>query len=155
MTTDDRFEISTSTPLPLRIGLGAVGAFIAFMVTKDLWRGVWPLSILTPLFLIILGGGTLVGVTLIAAMIWGPDERWAFAPGTVTITRSLRKFRSEKTYTATDILSADVAVNPSDGGPDTYELLVKLTMGKTLCSPNFAQSDRAEAARCLLMGTRA
>ncbi len=151
MTTDTRFELSSSIPVPLRVVLGAVGAFLAFIVVKELGRGVWPLTLATPIFLLIVGGGVLVGLTLIVAMIWGPDERWVIARGRLTITRTLRAFRSERAYKATDIRSAEVVDNPSDGGPDTYELVIKLNIGKTLRSPNIAEKSRAEAA-CRLLG---
>jgi hypothetical protein len=152
MAAENRFELSTSVPAPLRVMLGGIGAFIACIVVKELWRAVWPPSVLTPLFLIILCGGLLIGLTLVIAMIWGPDERWVIAPGRVIITRTLRSFCSEKAYSAADILSAQVVDNPSDGGPDTFELVIRLNIGRTLRSPNFSTHGAAESARRMLLG---
>ncbi len=151
---DDRFELSGSTPLPLRIGLGAVGAFIAFVVTKDLWRGAWPPTILSPFFLIIMGGGLFIGGGLVAAMVWAPDENWVIAKGRVTITRTLRNFRSERTHKTAEINAVEVATTSWDSGPDTYSLEITLTTDKKLRSPSFKEKAQAEAARRLLMGFR-
>lgn len=148
---DDRFELSASTPLPLRIGLGAVGAFIAIMVAKDLWRGLWPLSILTPFFLLLFGVGLFIGLTLVAAMIWGPDEHWVIAKGRITVTRSLRNFRSEKTHKTAEIQRAEIVTETWDSRADTFRLSLVLTSGKTLRSPDFPTHGAAENARRLLL----
>lgn len=152
MATNDRFEISTALPAPARIGLGVFGSFIVVMVIKDLWRGVRLLSVFSPFFLVILGGGLLVGLTLIVAMIWGPDERWIILPGRFTVIRSLRQFRSEKTLAAAVIGSIGVETVDWDSRPDTFRLRIALKTGKILRSPDFSTHGAAENARRLLLG---
>ncbi len=151
----DRFELSSTLPASLRIGLGAVGTFIAFMIAKDLWRGLWPVSVVTPFFLLLFGGGLFIGLGLVVAMIWGPDENWVIAKGRFTVTRSLRSFRSEKSYNTAEIHGVEVTTTTWDSGLDTYSLEITLTTSEILRSPGFKGKADAESARKLLMGNRA
>lgn len=147
---NESIEVSLITPLALRIGLGLVGAFLLVVATAELWRGVWPPSIVSPFFGLILFGAWAGGGGLLLASLFGHDEVWLFEQGQLTIRKSLRRFRSLNQYRMANIADVSVKAVENDGAPDSYCLMLRLLDGTLLKSPQFGTRDKAERARALL-----
>ena len=67
-------------PWPVRVGCVAAGAFAIVMPLWELGRGLWPPSIATPVFAVIVGGAGYVGVQFIRAGLSGWGDSWTYAP---------------------------------------------------------------------------
>ena len=52
-------------PWPLRVAFGMLGVFAVVMPVWELGRGLWPLSIATPVFAIIIGGAASIGIAML------------------------------------------------------------------------------------------
>lgn len=61
----ETIEISRITPGFLRWGLGLFGAAIAVIALSELWRAVWPISIVTPFFGLMFGIALFAGGSLV------------------------------------------------------------------------------------------
>lgn len=143
-------EVSSMTPPLLRWGLGMFGAAMAALAIHELWRGVWPLSILTPFFglmLVAVLSGT--GGLVIGAIV-GPDEVWRIEQGRLTIRKSLRGVRSIEQYSSANIGGIRLETSEWDSRPASYYLVVNLVTGKKLRSPEFGTEAKARAVMAML-----
>lgn len=143
-------EVSLVTPPIVRWFLGAFGAAIAMVATFELWRAVWPISIVTPFFGLILAVALMVSGKLVIGSIFGPDETWRIEPGRLTIRQSLRGFSGTQQYRSTDIASIKIETTDWDSRPNGYCLAVHLVAGKRLKSPELGTEQKAAAAMAML-----
>ena len=81
-------------PWPLRVAFGMLGVFAVVMPVWELGRGLWPLSIATPVFAIIIGGAASIGIAMLRAVLAGESQVWTFPPQAVVIHH--RAWRSER-----------------------------------------------------------
>jgi hypothetical protein len=142
----DPYDVAQTTPALLRWGLGLFGGVLVVAVAPDFLRSLWPLSPISPFFILLTGIGLAAGLGLIYACLYGPDERWQIESGFVIITRSLRQQSSESRYEAADITSVVIKTIEWDSGADTYKLALTLRTGKRLNSPQFPTREAAESA---------
>jgi len=149
-TTADPIVVSAITPTPLRWGLALSGGIVVFVATSELWRGVWPISIVTPFFGLLLGTALAAGGLLLVGALFGPDETWSIEPGHLTVQQSLRRFHGRRQYGPANIASVTLAVSDWDDGPPGYRIAVDLATGRRLRSPVFASEARARAAMAVL-----
>ena len=143
-------EVSTITPTPLRWGLAVFGGVIVFVAISDLWRGVWPISIVTPFFGLLFGVALSAGGGLVIGALFGPDETWQIEPGHLTIRQSLRGNLARREYQLANFASVRLDVTDWDDGPPTYRVAVHLVTGKRLRSPAFGNEAKAMAALAML-----
>lgn len=143
-------EISRVTPGFLRWGLALFGGAIAAVAVTELWRAVWPLSIVTPFFGLMLGIGLFAGGALVIGAIFGPDEAWSIQPGRLVIRQSLRGTRKQLSYGPGDIAAITVETSEWDSRPPSYGLAIRLAGGKLLKSPEFGTEAKARAAMAML-----
>jgi hypothetical protein len=143
----DPYDVTQTTPALLRWGLGLFGCVLVMAVVPDFLRSLWPLSPISPFFILLTGIGLAAGLGLIYACLYGPDERWQIGHGVLTLTRSLRGQSFEREYRETDIDSLTIKTIEWDSGADTYKLVLILRDGKRLNSPQFRTREVAEAAR--------
>lgn len=143
---DEPIHVSLYTPAALRWGLSAFGLVLVVLAGKDLLRVLWPLSIFTPFFVLLMGTGVAAGAGLIIASQWGPDERWQIDNGRLSVVHTRHAARRERVYTLSDIAAGRIDTVDWDSRPDTYRLVVMLHTGKPLNSPHFSTHAAAEAA---------
>jgi hypothetical protein len=118
----NRVVVSQYMPLPLRIFLGAAGAFACIAVTWELGPALWPLSFLTLFFGVIVLGGISVGLCFLLGAIFGPEITWMVEPGRLTIRAKLHDTVDVQTYHARDLVSLEVKEHRDNDGPDTFDL---------------------------------
>lgn len=147
-------EVSTITPAFLRWGLGGFGLAIALVALFELWRGTWPISVVTPFFGLMLGIGVCAGGGLVLGALFGPDEAWSITPGQLTIRQSLRGTGKRLAFGPTQIVSISVETHDWDSRPASYYLAIRLVTGKLLKSPEFGTEAKAQAAMDMLMTSR-
>jgi hypothetical protein len=143
-------EVSTITPAFLRWGLGGFGLAIALVALLELWRGVWPISVVTPFFGLLLGIGVCAGGGLMLGALFGPDEEWSITPGRLTIRQSLRGTGTRLDFGPAQIASISVETHDWDSRPASYYLAIRLVTGKLLKSPEFGTKAKAQAAMDML-----
>lgn len=144
-------EMSRTTPAVLRWGLALFGMGMAGIALFELSRAIWPLSIVTPFFGIMLGVGVYMGGMLAAAAIFGPDETWSITSGRLTIRQSLRGTSKQLDYGRGSIVAATVETSEWDSRASTYYLDIRLASGERLKSPEFGTEAKAQAALAVLM----
>jgi hypothetical protein len=133
----NRVVVSQWMPLPLRIFLGAVGAFACIAVVWELGPALWPLSFLTLFFGFIVLGGISVGLCFLLGAIFGPEVTWMIEPGRLTIRATLRDAIDVQTYAACDLVSLEVKEHRDNDGPDTFDLIaitqdpIRQNLGRT------------------------
>ena len=147
----DPYDVAQTTPALLRWGLGLFGGVLVVAVVPDFLHSLWPLSPISPFFILLTGIGLSAGLGLIYTCLYGPDERWQIESRFVIITRSLRHQSCESRHEAADIASVVIKAIEWDSQPDTYRLLVTLRGGKRLNSPQFPKREAAESARDRLL----
>ncbi|MFN7606757.1 MAG: hypothetical protein ACK5RU_12700 [Hyphomonadaceae bacterium] len=81
---------------------------------------------------IIVLGGLSVTLAFVACSALGPDQTWEISPGKLTITYQLFNQTSVKTYDLHDLESCEVASSLNDSGVETYQLVCRLPLGKTV-----------------------
>jgi hypothetical protein len=118
----NRVVVSQLMPFPLRIFLGAVGAFACVAVVWELGPALWPLSFLTLFFGIIVLGGISVGLCFLLGAIFGPEVTWMVEPGRLTIRAKLHDTVDVQTYGTRDLVSLEVKEHRDNDGPDTFDL---------------------------------
>ena len=152
MTTSvsEPIEISRFTPAFLRWGLAAFGLAIGGVALAELWGAVWPLSIVTPFFGLIMAIALCAGGGLALGALFGPDEAWRIEPGHLTIHQSLRGVRAQQHYTPANIAAITLETSDWDSRPATYCLAIRLVSGKVLKSPEFGTEAKAAAAMAML-----
>jgi hypothetical protein len=145
----DRIEVSNYNHPYVRLFIGGIGAFLAVMVFKDFYRVLWPLTLFSLFFIPLTGIGVIMGLSLAAAMTFGPDQRWVIERGHITVIETLRKLRREIHYKPEDFERIEVEVNEWDSKPYTYQIVFYCKDKKPLKSPDFNTEAQAQEAKTL------
>ncbi|MCP1584278.1 hypothetical protein [Pseudoxanthomonas mexicana] len=95
-------------PWPVRVGCVAAGAFAIVMPLWELGRGLWPPSIATPVFAVIVGGAGYVGVQFIRAGLSGWGDTWTYAPHTIVVQRRAWGRSTSTRLSATNVAAVEV-----------------------------------------------
>ena len=124
--------LSQIMPTPIRLIFGGVGLAGTILLLVGLGPALWPPSFLTLFCGIIVLGGLSVTLAFVACSALGPDQTWEISPGKLTITYQLFNQTSVKTYDLHDLESCEVASSLNDSGVETYQLVCRLPLGKTV-----------------------
>jgi hypothetical protein len=124
--------LSHIMPTPIRLIFGGVGAALSILLLVELGPALWPPSFLTLFFGFIVLGGLSVTLALVAGSALGPDQIWEIRPGKLTITYQLFNQTSVKTYELRDLESCDVASSQYDSDVETYQIVCRLPLGRTV-----------------------
>lgn len=111
-------------PWPLRLLFGAFGVFALVMPAWELGRGLWPLSIATPVFAIIIGGAASVGIAMIRAGLASDTQVWSFPPGAVLIHHKAWRREWEVRLTAHDIAAVEARRIEAMEGDDYWRVVI-------------------------------
>ena len=107
MAHDDIDALDSDLPL-VRVGCVAAGAFAIVMPLWELGRGLWPPSIATPVFAVIVGGAGYVGVQFIRAGLSGWGDSWTYAPHTIVVERRAWGRSTSTRLSATNVAAVEV-----------------------------------------------
>lgn len=111
-------------PWPLRLLFGAFGVFALVMPTWELGRGLWPLSIATPVFAIIIGGAATLGIAMIRAGLASDTQVWSFPLGAVLIQHKAWRREWEVRLTAHDIAAIEARRIEAMEGDDYWRVVI-------------------------------
>jgi hypothetical protein len=85
--------VSQFIPTPLRVVFAAVSVCLAVVLVTELGPGLWPVSLVTPVFAVIVFGGLSVLGSLFLCAVIGASEIWRIRPGRVEIEQRILKTR--------------------------------------------------------------
>ena len=111
-------------PWPLRVAFGMLGVFAVVMPVWELGRGLWPLSIATPVFAIIIGGAASVGIAMIRAGLAFDTQVWSFPPGVVLIRHKAWRSERELRLTAHNIAAIEARRIEAMEGDDYWRVVI-------------------------------
>ncbi|QNN69751.1 hypothetical protein [Thermomonas carbonis] len=112
--------------------------FAMVMPAWELGRGLWPLSIATPVFAIISGGAATVGVAFLRAGLVGESQVWTFPPQALLIRHRAWRSQWDVRLTARTIATIEVRRIEASEGEDTWRVVIE---------PKSTQSGLRMAAR--------
>lgn len=124
--------LSHIMPTPIRLIFGGFGLAGTILLLVELGPALWPPSFLTLFFGFIVVGGLSVTLAFMAGSALSPDQTWEIRPGQVTITYQLFNKTSVKTYGVTDFDEMEVISSSYDSDVETYQLVCRLPLGKTV-----------------------
>ena len=109
---------------PLRVVFAAFGVFALVMPAWELGRGLWPLSIATPVFGVIIGGGASIGIAMIRAALGGESQVWSFPPHAVVIHHKAWGRERAMRLTANNVAAVEVRRFEASEGPDPWRVVI-------------------------------
>ena len=95
-------------PWPMRAAVVAFGALIVGLPVWELGRGLWPLSIATPVFGIIIAGAASIGIRMIGAGLSGWRDTWSYPPGAIVVKRRAWGRETATRLTHTNVAKVEV-----------------------------------------------
>ena len=111
-------------PWPLRVAFGMLGVFAVVMPVWELGRGLWPLSIATPVFAIIIGGAASIGIAMLRAVLAGESQVWTFPPQAVVIHHRAWRSEREMRLAAHNIAAVETRRIEASEGADTWRVVI-------------------------------
>ena len=111
-------------PWPLRVAFGMLGVFAVVMPVWELGRGLWPLSIATPVFAIIIGGAASIGIAMLRAVLAGESQVWTFPPHAVVIHHKAWGRERAMRLTANNVAAVEVRRFEASEGPDPWRVVI-------------------------------
>lgn len=124
MLDSDLPVVRHGLPWPLRLLFGAFGVFAIVMPVWELGRGLWPLSIATPVFAIIIGGAATVGIAMIRAGLASDRQAWSFPPGAVLIHNKAWRSEKELRLTAHNVAAIEARRIEAMEGDDHWRVVI-------------------------------
>lgn len=143
---NETIRLGMAMPRFLRVGLTAVGLFACIMVVKELGPGLWPLSIFSLFFGIIIFGGLSVGLAFVVIGWLAPDEIWDISPGQLTLVLMRGPHRLERHFTPADFEELTVVRDDSGDGAATWHISGRISLN----SPNLIMWPEREPALIVL-----
>lgn len=144
---DGRLRHVVPTHIAMRIFLIACGLFVLVVSSIELWRGVWPLTLLGLPFTLILLGAFSVGVPMILAGLLAPTLRWTVAPRRIDIALA-NPFRGWRVSVGPGgVASISVVERDGDGGPSTFRVVLRTIEGKRYETREYGSRDAADKLR--------
>lgn len=121
---DDLPVVRHGFPWPLRLIVAGFGVFAMVVPAWELGRGLWPLSIATPVFAIIIGGAASVGIAMLRASLAGESQVWTFPPNAVVIHHKAWRSAWKVRLTAHDIAAVEVRRFEASEGEDPWRVVI-------------------------------
>ncbi len=156
MSKTDVLVHDIPVPVALRVVLCAVGAFFAFIAPYELWRGVWPLNIGSPLFAMFIIAGWSGAFVVISMGLFSAPTTFEFRAGELAVSETMFWKTKRKTYPVAEIFGLKSVAQLESDGPDRYYVEISITTGDIFKSRMFdtlltAQKFEAEFRRALGM----
>lgn len=137
-------ELANLHSVPKRIGLGVIGLAVAIFPIWDLWPGFASVSLVSPVFWIIGLGALAIGLTLVAASIFGTSTLLSVGPGGISLLRESPVHRRIHGLTPEDLGPIRVEEQEWSDGPSSWRVTVELRGSKPLVSESFREAAEAE-----------
>lgn len=118
----DEIEVSICFPTAIRGLMATAGAAACVLVVMELGRALWPPTLLTLFFGIIVFGGLSVGCSFVAGGLFAPNVRWSFTPGQVRIEAELFGRYEVHAFPKDAFGSIAVCEISGDSGEATFQL---------------------------------
>lgn len=128
-------RIETAAPAWTRVivvvlGLGAIG-----LPVWELGRGVWPLNITSPFFLLIILGACTLGIPAIIGGLTGWADSWTIVAGRIEIERR-NPFTSRRlVFLPADISRIEVVEHEAMEGENTFSVVLATVSGARYETP--------------------
>ena len=124
-STED-IEVSIYFPTAIRGLMVTAGAAACVVVVMELGRALWPPTLLTSFFGIIVFGGVSVGCSFVAGGLFTPNVRWSFTPGQVRIEAELFGRSEVHAFPKDAFGSIAICEISGDSGEATFQLACSL-----------------------------
>jgi hypothetical protein len=134
----------TPFPLPVRIVLCVVGAFFFVIAPYELWRGVWPPSLLTPFFGLLMFAGMSGGGVAMFTGLFSPHQTLVFRHGVLEVREAFPGRTRERRFALSEILVIEVTFHPDSEGPDTWRATIRTKGGLVFTSRPFDTEATAQ-----------
>lgn len=132
-------------PAPLRV-VFALGGLLALVApTLELGRGLWPLNIATPFFLIIIVGAAQVGLPMLAAAAADVGTRWTIESHALRIEFLAIGFGQDWRLHYAQGATASLQVDDEAHESRRCRIVVRNAEGRHWFSPPFETRAQAEA----------
>lgn len=125
--SSEKIEVSTYFPTAIRGLMVMVGAAACVLVVVELGRVLWPPTLLTLFFGLIVFGTMSIGFSFVAGGLFAPNVRWSFSPGQVRIAAELFGRTEVHTFKKDSFESIAIRENTGDSGEATFQLACSLT----------------------------
>jgi hypothetical protein len=148
MTEDSapaELEHDVPFPLFLRLMLGGMGLFLFIVPPMELWRGIWPLNLTTPIFGALVFAALSGAWMLIHTAAFSPATVLRFSRGILKVTEARPFGMGQRTVMAADIAAISVELQPDSDGPNTYYVNIKVRDGSAYRSRIFDTVNTAHA----------
>lgn len=138
--------LSQSFPTPVRFVVGMLAAGGAYLLVTELWRGVWPPSVVTPFFLVIVAGGVFACGVALFASAFGSTMTVRLSTRVAEIERFSPLGMTRERLGPGSVAAAYVEVCHWDSSADTWRVVLDLADGRTLKLPDQQRREDADAA---------
>lgn len=138
--------LANSFPTPLRVVLGTIAAICAGLLVTELWPGIWPPTMLTPFFgLIVLGGLSVCGTMVVGCVFGSTMQVRLQDDGAHIVHVSPLGVRRERLNRGS-LAGTSVERSARDDGPDVFRVVLVLGNGRTIRLPEMPSREAADEA---------
>lgn len=117
-------RIETAAPSWTRVIVVALGLGVIGLPVWELGRGVWPLNITSPFFLLIILGACTLGVPAIIGGLTGWADSWTIVAGRIEIERRNPFTKRRFVFVPADVSSIEVVEHEAMEGENTYSVVL-------------------------------
>lgn len=145
--TDGRLRHVVPMRTAMRVFLVICGLLVLGLTLNELWRGLWPPSLFSLFFLIIVVGAFSVGLPMIVAGLLAPTAAWTVQSGRIDIVLH-NPFRTRTvSITPGAIAAFELREIDWDGAKPTWGVVLKTVDGKRYETRDFGSVTAAETFR--------
>ena len=145
--TDGRLRHVVPMRTAMRVFLVICGLLVLGLTLNELWRGLWPPSLFSLFFLIIVVGAFSVGLPMIVAGLLAPTAAWTVQSGRIDIVLH-NPFRTRTvSITPGAIAAFELREIDWDGAEPTWGVVLKTVDGKRYETRDFGSVTAAETFR--------
>lgn len=137
-------------PVPLlqRLLFPAAGLFVMLIAPLQLWRGLWPLNLLSPVFALLIAGAYAVGLPMALAGLASQSLRWTVRPGRIDIemTRPFAALTTRR-FARDAVAGFDLLEREQDNGPNLWCVVLVTQSGERFASRSYGSQAAAADLR--------
>jgi hypothetical protein len=143
-SSEKRMCIDQPMSIWLRVLLIVAGFFVAFLTTRALWGAVFPVTVISFFFGIILIGSWFISAFFIFAGFFGNAIKWLIWPGNIEVTIRSPFGRRQYCYQSNDIAELFVREQKWTDGPSDWNIILSTHNNKEYSIGRFDTPDKAE-----------
>lgn len=133
-------------PMAMRLFLVAAGLFVLTVSTLELWRAVWPPTLVGLFFTLILAGAFSVGIPMIVAGLLAPTLRWTVRLQRIDIAL-VNPFRGWRVSVGPGGVASISVVENGGDGPSTFRVVLRTVDGKRYETRDYGSHEAADKLR--------